>query len=779
MQVQQVMRAGRVRGGGHAIGHKHHAIKLHAIMRIALPGIFGEAEAQRVADRHRHRRRRRSWGWNGRTNSRGYGKSHLAIAQQCRMIAGGDALDHDVFDVKVTVGCGRPPPQVVREGHGHGMGDMGVEETQLDGRAAAGMAGGDRAVEDLDTIHLDDGNGRAIPGFGAKDDRQCLIGGNWRHWYWCWYWHWHWHWHWHWRGRGRGQGCCHGARRRDRKGGVAVKIGRGGKGRVVGQHGTIGGGGLGRARHLGDAGQGGECELRIIALALGPARAVRPAARHGLCSDLCPGGVGRVDRRVADADQIARAIMWRETLRRMGEAADEKIRLPVQEGDRIGIALLGSGDGGGGEIILLPGRQRAINAIDTGQPAMGFALLRRPERYLGDQPGPVLLRDGGEIRLGRAAIGAGPGGLVDLPQAPGGTAHLVASHHQIMSSTASVGPLVDHVPGGLGLEVVENPARTGQHIGHIGHVGLVGAVQAPAGERVRLLGKASGIGVARRAGAAAGIGPEQRVMIGADPALMRRVPKVPRNTTGSLGLVEGIIGGSDILGDEPSCIGAGGEADIVAAAGAGHVLADAIIGQRGVPALCCDGGGLGIEHTGREAHALIVMRDGACGLKMRQILADIEPAMRCITQPLAAIAAIADEAAVPVLILALVHALLRHGLAIHGNGDGIGDAPTHRFHRTVIIELRLDIDAAIGEGGHVKNQALRAGKRDFHASLAGQRAGLPEGGRAMGQRVMQRGQHIDMGGHARGGDVDRKAMAGEGGVEVESRGRQCAGWSDG
>jgi len=118
-------------------------------------------------------------------------------------------------------------------------------------------------------------------------------------------------------------------------------------------------------------------------------------------------------------------------------------------------------------------------------------------------------------------------------------------------------------------------------------------------------------------------------------------------------------------------------------------------------------------------------------------------------------------------------------MAIHGDGNRIGDAPAHRLHRTVIIELSLDIEAAIGEGGHVKNQALRAGERDFHTGLAGQRAGLPEGGGAMGQRVMQRGQHIDMGGHARGGDVDQEAVAGEGGAEVEGSGRQCADRSDG
>jgi len=67
----------------------------------------------------------------------------------------------------------------------------------------------------------------------------------------------------------------------------------------------------------------------------------------------------------------------------------------------------------------------------------------------------------------------------------------------------------------------------------------------------------------------------------------------------------------------------------------------------------------GVRHT----HALIILGHGAGSFEMLHILADIEPAMRCVTQPLAAIAAVTGEAAVPILVLALVHALLRHAIS--------------------------------------------------------------------------------------------------------------------
>ena len=149
-----------------------------------------------------------------------------------------------------------------------------------------------------------------------------------------------------------------------------------------------------------------------------------------------------------------------------------------------------------------------------------------------------------------------------------------------------------------------------------------------------------------------------------------------------------------------------------------------------------------------------------------------------IAQSLAA-TAVAGEGPVPVLVLALTDILLRHAASIHRHGNGIVDAPAGRLHHLVIIELGLHLEAILEEEGDVEDQALRTGQVDLHAGLAGQGAGLPEGGCAIGQSVMQRGQHIDMIGYACGGDVDLECVAEDGRIDIKWRRGDCAGGRQG
>ena len=305
----------------------------------------------------------------------------------------------------------------------------------------------DLSAEGFHAVHQDHGNRIAVPGIGPEYDRKgCFDRDRRLREWWC----------------GRRAGC------RNRVGWIALVICCAGEGRRIGHECRIGIGGRAGAQHVGDAGQRGHRQLRIVTLTFGPAVAVAPATRDCLGADFGPGPVQRSGRRIRDSDQVGRAIMFGEAVLRMGETTYEEVGLPGQEGQRIRIAKARGGDGCRGEVILLPGRQGAAGAIDAWNPAMRFTLLGRPARDLRHKPGPVRRRSFGEGGLLGASVGAGPGRVVNLPQAPGGTPHLVFLHHQILRTAPDCRPLAHQVPTGLGLDVVEHPALPGQQVGHIG-----------------------------------------------------------------------------------------------------------------------------------------------------------------------------------------------------------------------------------------------------------------------------------------------------------------------
>ncbi len=113
---------------------------------------------------------------------------------------------------------------------------------------------------------------------------------------------------------------------------------------------------------------------------------------------------------VIDVQEVAGAGIGIDVGRQ--EAPAQEIRLPLQHGTRIGVAVQRGEGAGAGEEVLLPGwrhRDVATVAFDI---AVDLALGGGERHRVGAQPGPVVIRDLREIRLLVGAVGIGVGGFL-------------------------------------------------------------------------------------------------------------------------------------------------------------------------------------------------------------------------------------------------------------------------------------------------------------------------------------------------------------------------------
>src|SRR6266404_4213784 len=87
-----------------------------------------------------------------------------------------------------------------------------------------------------------------------------------------------------------------------------------------------------------------------------------------------------------------------------------------------------------------------------------------------------------EICLFGRSVGIGPGGLVDLPQAPRLLTNLIMTIGDQAEPVLTVSwPVTENVDGRLRIELVEIVAITGQEVGVVRQVGLMGRIRGPSG----------------------------------------------------------------------------------------------------------------------------------------------------------------------------------------------------------------------------------------------------------------------------------------------------------
>ena len=657
----------------------------------------------------------------------------------------GLAVVGDAVDVEVAVGAGRAAPGVVEEAHLHLVRARAPASLQ---RQRVGLpervAGGRRQhAADLHAVHLDRVLRVPVPGVLAdlqhqrvraradrdvdRDGVRRLTGSF---------------------GRMTG-GVLPLTRHGEGVGGVLREGGGVDEGRRASDQRAVGVERLLAARQVVDGGQAREGDLGVVAADLPPAVAVGVAAGGGLRADLGPGLVDGARVRVADGDQVGHAVMHLEAAGLVGEPPDEEVHLPLEEGERVGVARARRGRGGGGEVVLLPLRHGAGDAVVAGHPAMRLALPGRPFGDLGDEVLPVAVGRRLEEGLLGAAVRRGPGGLVDLAQAPGGGAHLGAAGHDVGGVHAGRRPLAHDRGGGLGLDVVEDPALAGHQERHVGEVGLVRGVVGPAGVPRDLLRQPAGAGIAGLAVAAARVRPEVGVVVRVQPGLVGGVPEVDGHGARGVGLAERVGGRARVLRHQPGGVGLGGDADVGPPAGAGHVGLDAVRRERRAPA----GGGHLRGHAGDEgavdADGEVVVRDRAGRLEIGGVVLDVEPAGVRAAEPLPAAAAGA-EGLVPVLVLRLIDGLVGDHDAVELGLEGVVHPAAARLHGVVVVEGRVDRQPAALVGGDVEEHPLRARQVDGDARLGRELALLPEGGGAVGERRLEGREDVDAGGRATG-----------------------------